>query len=108
MCLCELETKMLLKKVGETGKVTAVPQFPGIKRDISLKPKEGVSDAEIRKVIKQAGGRDLTKITLFDTFKGSRAYSLEFRSTEKTLTDEEVGASFQKVVEAVKTITLDA
>ena len=105
MGLCELETKMLLKKVGETGKVSAVPQFPSVKRDISLQPKDGVSDAEIVSTIRKAGGRDLTKVTLFDVFKGSRAYSLEFRSAERTLTDEEVGVQFQKVVDAVKSIS---
>ena len=50
----------------------------------------------------QNGGRELTKVDLFDIFKESRAYSLEFRSAEKTLTDEEVGQIFQRIVEALK------
>ena len=36
-------------------------------------------------------------------FKDSRAYSLEFRSPERTLTDDEVGKAFQRVVDALKT-----
>ncbi|MBO7206973.1 MAG: hypothetical protein J6W10_05110, partial [Kiritimatiellae bacterium] len=31
----------------------------------------------------------------------SLAYSLEFRSPEKTLTDDEVGRPFQRIVEAL-------
>ena len=49
-------------------------------------------------------------MTLFDIFKpkdapkGTRslAYSLEFRSAERTLTDAEVAKSFQRVVDALK------
>ena len=48
------------------------------------------------------GGKELVRIDLFDVFKNSRAYSLEFLSAEKTLTDEEVGRSFKRVVDALK------
>ena len=49
-------------------------------------------------------------MSIFDIFKpkdlkdGRRsfAYSLEFRSAERTLTDEEVGVTFQSVVAALK------
>ena len=41
-------------------------------------------------------------VELFDVFKDSRAYALEFRSAEKTLTDDEVGRAFQRIVEALK------
>ena len=54
------------------------------------------------KVIRKNGGKELTKVTLFDIFKTSRAYSLEFRSAEKTLTDDEVGRVFQRIVDALK------
>jgi phenylalanyl-tRNA synthetase beta chain len=52
----------------------------------------------------------LEKISLFDIFKSkelkdgrrSLAYSLEFRSAEKTLTDEEVSKAFLQIVDALK------
>jgi len=44
-------------------------------------------------------------VELFDVFKESRAYALEFRSAEKTLTDEEVGRTFQQIVDALKSIS---
>ena len=62
---------------------------------------EHPNDAIVR-VIRKNGGRELTRIELFDIFKESRAYSLEFRSAEKTLTDDEVGAAFQRIVESLK------
>ena len=102
MALCEMELKMLLKNFAAVGKVSAVPQFPSVTRDIALKVAKDVTNEAIVKVIKKNGGRELTKVTLFDIFKESRAYSLEFRSAEKTLTDDEVGAVFQRIVEALK------
>ena len=103
MALCELELKMLLKKTNEVGRVSAVPQFPSVKRDIALKVSKGISNDDIVKVIRRNGGKELTRVELFDIFKESRAYALEFRSAEKTLTDEEVGRTFQRIVEALKT-----
>jgi len=102
MGLCELELKGLLKNFAQIGRVAAVPQFPSVRRDIALLAAKGVSDATIVSVIRQNGGKELTKVELFDVFKDSRAYALEFRSAEKTLTDEEVGHSFQRIVEALK------
>lgn len=102
MALCELETKALLKKTNETGRVSPVPQFPSVKRDIAITVGSGVTNEMIVDVIRKNGGKELTKVSLFDIFKMSRAYSLEFRSAEKTLTDDEVGRSFQRIVDALK------
>jgi len=102
MALCELELKMLLKNTGMTGKVSAVPQFPSVKRDIALVLGKGVTHDAVVKTIRKNGGKELVQVTLFDIFKDSRAYSLEFRSNEKTLTDDEVGRSFQRIVDALK------
>ena len=102
MALCELELKGLIKNVDAVGRVTPVPPYPSVMRDIALKVAKGVSNETIEKVIRQNGGATLVKVSLFDIFKESRAYSLEFRSSEKTLTDEEVGRAFQRVVDALK------
>ena len=105
MALCELETKMLLKNYDKLGRVSEVPQFPSVRRDVSIKPKAGVTDAEIVALIRKNGGKTLVGVELFDVFKDSRAYALEFRSAEKTLTDEEVGRTFNAIVDALKTIS---
>ena len=102
LALCEIELKALTRHVGETGRVSSVPQFPGVMRDIAVKARKGVTDAEIVETIRKNGGRELVKVELFDVFKDSRAYSLEFRSAERTLTDEEVGKAFDRIVESVK------
>ena len=110
MALCELELKMLQKKVNEVGKVSAVPQFPLVRRDVALVASAEVTNEAIEKIVRKNGGKTLTKISLFDIFKSkdlkdgkrSLAYALEFRPAEKTLTDAEVGATFQAIVDALK------
>ena len=110
MALCELELKKLLKKVGEVGKVSAVPQFPLVRRDIALVAAKEVTHEAIVQTIRKNGGKELTKVELFDIFKSkdlkdgrrSLAYALEFRSPERTLTDDEVGKTFQRIVESLK------
>lgn len=102
MALAEISLDVLLKRTDATGKVSPVAQFPSVKRDIAVTVGEGVSNAAIVDVIRRNGGKELVRIDLFDVFKNSRAYSLEFLSAEKTLTDEEVGRSFKRVVDALK------
>ncbi len=110
MALCELELKPLLKRVNEVGKVSAVPQFPLVRRDIALVAAANVTNDDVVKIIRKNGGKDLTKAEVFDIFKSkelkdgarSLAYALEFRSAERTLTDEEVGRAFQRICDALK------
>ena len=110
MVLCELELKMLLKRVDELGRVSAVPQFPLVRRDIAVVTNGEVDHDSIVKVIRKNGGKELSKVSLFDIFKSkelkgasrSLAYSLEFRSAQRTLTDDEVGKAFQRIVDALK------
>ena len=110
MALCELELKPLCKRVNAVGRVSAVAQFPAVTRDIALVAERSVTNETIVGAIRKNGGKELTKVELFDIFKSkelkdgkrSLAYALEFRSAEKTLTDVEVGKSFQRIVDALK------
>ena len=110
MVLCEMELKPLCKRVNAVGRVSAVAQFPAVTRDIALVAERSVTNETIVGVIRKNGGKELTKVELFDIFKSkelkdgrrSLAYALEFRSAEKTLTDVEVGKSFQRIVDALK------
>ena len=102
MVLCEMDLKPLLKRVDELGRVTPVPQFPLVRRDIAIVAGKSVTNAAVEDVIRRNGGSDLVKVSLFDVFKDSRAYTLEFRSAERTLTDDEVGKAFQRIVDALK------
>ncbi len=112
MVLCELALKPLVKRAGGAGRVSPVPQFPLVRRDVAIFAGGEVASAQIEKAIRASAGKELTKVELFDVFKpkdakgGARslAYALEFRSAERTLTDDEVARDFQRVVAALKAI----
>ena len=110
MALAELELKPLLKRTDELARVTPVPQFPLVRRDVALVAGADVTNAALVETIRRNGGKELAKVEVFDIFKSkdfkdgrrSLAYALEFVSPEKTLTDEEVGRVFQRVIDALK------
>lgn len=84
-----------------------ISPFPKIVRDIALFVEEGTDPVEIASVIKEAAGPLLFEGPIkFDEFhkdgKVSYAFRSIFQSYEKTLSDEEVNAAWQKVEEAVK------
>ncbi|MBQ5530900.1 MAG: phenylalanine--tRNA ligase subunit beta [Kiritimatiellae bacterium] len=109
MVLCEIDLKPLAAGAGSRGKFTPAPQFPPVRRDVALFAEAGVSNAAIESIVRKNGGKLLAGISLFDIFSpkdrpGGRsfAYSLEFRSPERTLTDDEVGQTFRRIVDALK------
>ena len=111
MALAELDVEPFMRRFDAAGKVSPVPAFPMVKRDIAFVAGEGVTHEAVEKCIRKAGPAELIAVTLFDIFtskeigKGRRsfAYSLAFRSADRTLTDDEVNRAFAKIVEALKT-----
>lgn len=87
-----------------------LPKFPSMQRDIAMLVKDEVNVKEIEKIIKEKGGKLLDSVNLFDVYKGEQiekgyksvAYSISFRSNEKTLTDEEVNAPMKKILKELE------
>ena len=71
---------------------------------------EKTEAAAIEKTILQNGGKFLTSVQLFDVYQGeqieagkkSLAFSLQFQSGDKTLTDEEVEVPFQAILQKIE------
>jgi len=81
--------------------------FPFIARDVAVWVSEGVSSAEVMKVIKEnASDLVVRGPKLFDEFKKqekvSYAFRLVFQSYDKTLTDTEVNEVMNKINEKIK------
>ena len=61
-------------------------------------------------LIKKAGGSLLAKIQVFDVYEGtgipegkkSLAYSLTFEKADRTLTDEEINSTMEKIIDFVE------
>lgn len=101
--------KLLSKKVGKM-KYKEISKFPEIKKDIAIVVDDNITSKEIADTIKKAGGSLLAKSEVFDLYKGkgisegkkSLAYSLSFAASDRTLTDEEVNKTVEKIIERLK------
>ncbi|MCL2353033.1 MAG: phenylalanine--tRNA ligase subunit beta [Defluviitaleaceae bacterium] len=88
----------------------ALPKYPAAQRDIALVVKDEVLHGELVEAIKRAGQKILKDVQLFDVYKGkgvddgfkSMAYNLTFRADDRTLTDEEITKSIDKILLAAK------
>lgn len=86
-----------------------VPRYPSMSRDIALVVDRNTSAANLQAIIKQAGGKLLKHVQLFDLYEGknveegkkSLAFSLTYFDPERTLTDEEVVNTHNKVLDAL-------
>lgn len=110
MAVAEIDLGVLLMNFGSSRALKPVAQYPAVMRDIALIVPASVTNGEIIKAIEKAAPKTLTRVSLFDIFKPkaageekiSLAYSLEFRSPDHTLKDEEVNESTSRIVEALK------
>lgn len=88
-----------------------VPRYPSISRDLALVLKRDIPAGQVEATIKQAAGPHLIELALFDVYTGenvgddekSVAFSLKYQDATRTLQDEEVTASYESIIEAVKT-----
>ena len=105
----EMNLRSILQTVTEELLYEAVPRYPSISRDVALVVDRDTSAARLEKIIKQAGGKLLKNIQLFDLYQGknveegtkSVAFSLTYFDPERTLTDEEVVNVHGKVLDAL-------
>jgi phenylalanyl-tRNA synthetase beta chain len=87
-----------------------IPRYPSITRDVALVVNQDVKAGELKSIIKEAGGKLLKEVSIFDLYQGehmepgkkSLAYSLKYFDPARTLTDDEVVKAHNKVLDAVK------
>lgn len=104
--MCEINFERVIEATNLTFKYKPLPKFPAITRDIAVIVNEDIMAGDIKKTIEAEGGNIVEKIELFDVYKGrqipdgykSLAYSITFRSEERTLTDEDVTAIQEKIL----------
>ncbi|SFM07349.1 phenylalanyl-tRNA synthetase beta subunit [Gracilibacillus orientalis] len=90
-------------------KFAKIPRYPSVTRDIALVVDQSVQAGALEATIAHAGGELIKDIQVFDVYQGehlaegkkSIAFSLFYQDPERTLTDDEVEASYQAILEAV-------
>ena len=95
--IAELDVDILLHNEPKSRGIDVIPAFPAVKRDVAVIVEESVLHEDILNVIEGVKCPELTRIELFDIFRGrglgdgrkSMAYSLTFQASDRTLTDEQ-------------------
>jgi phenylalanyl-tRNA synthetase beta chain len=88
-------------------KYKPLPKYPSMLRDLALVVKDDVLVGDIQKTISKHGEGLIERIELFDIYTGDQipdgmksvAYSITYRSYDRTLRDEEVNVIQQAIIE---------
>lgn len=105
--LAELSLDQLLARRSAAKSFKSLPQFPSIRRDVAMLVADRVTHDDVLEVVKKTRPGNLENVELFDVFRGksvpegqkSIAYAFTYRHAERTLTDTEVNAAHDKLVE---------
>jgi phenylalanyl-tRNA synthetase beta chain len=91
-------------------KFESLSKFPEVRRDIAVIVDQSLAVSELQAKVKEAAGELLTKLKVFDVYVGkgidshrkSVAMGLTFQHLSRTLTDDEVTSTQDKIVTALK------
>jgi phenylalanyl-tRNA synthetase beta chain len=105
----EIDIDLLLAGARRDAAYVPVSKFPASSIDLAFIVHDDVPAAAVERVLRATAGELLEAVSLFDIFEGgalspgqrSLAFSLQFRSPERTLTNEEVGELRQRCIDAV-------
>ncbi|MBO8129462.1 MAG: phenylalanine--tRNA ligase subunit beta [Peptococcaceae bacterium] len=103
---CEIDLEKILNYGPVKTRFQELPRYPSVDRDLSLLVKKEISCDEVTKVIWQSGKKLLRHVNLFDVYEGeqipqdwrSLTFSLKFQARDRTLTDEEVTKTMERIV----------
>jgi len=95
--IMELDLDALLAGWGAAAPMADISTQPAIYEDVAVIVDEATPAAQVAGLIRQAGGKLLADVRLFDIYRGgqipagkkSLAYSLTFQALDRTLTDED-------------------
>ncbi len=105
--LFELDQNLLLKK--QTPAFRSLSKYPSVRRDMALIIKEDITACDIINCIKNCSEATLQDVVVFDIYRGkgveegskSVALSLFIQDFSQTLTDSEIDAIFNRVLESL-------
>ena len=110
--VAEVNVTKLTKYSKSNKKYVEVPKYPAVERDIAIIVDEKVEVGQIEKIITKKSKKWLEEAKLFDIYrdekigenKKSVAYSLLFRDKNKTLSDEDINATMENIINELEKI----
>jgi len=103
----DFDTLMQCKKLDKIYK--HLPKYPAVTRDIAMLVSDDITVRQIEDIFRKTKTDIIETFNLFDVYKGKQvaqgfksvAYSLVFRATDRTLTDDEVNPVMEKIITAL-------
>jgi phenylalanyl-tRNA synthetase beta chain len=107
--LAELDLEIAVGSAGSARFFEALPRYPGVLRDLAFVVPRTCRHAELEAALRDEGGDLLAELRLFDVYEGaplderekSLAYTLVFRSPDRSLTHDEVDGRVDALVKRV-------
>jgi len=102
----------MMKSDPKTAVFQAVSSYPGVQRDLALVMPDRVSFGEVEKAIRQVAPTEMEGCQVFDRFRDPQGIKvpvgflslgcrLQFRSTARTLSDEEVSGWEKQILQSL-------
>jgi phenylalanyl-tRNA synthetase beta chain len=106
----ELDLDSLFERVPDLPLYEDVITYPAVKQDLAFAVPEDVPAGELVAAAREAAGPELHEIAPFDVYRGEQvgpgrksiAFRVQFRSPERTLTDEEAAELREKIVTVLR------
>ena len=107
VAFAELDWEALCRLAGKQKvEFTPLPKTLPVRRDLALLVDRQVTFADIESVVRQAGGKLLSDVELFDVYEGEnlpagkKSYAVTFtlQDPEKTLADKQIEAAVARIV----------
>ena len=104
--VAEIDLDKLVEARIDNMTVKPLPKYPAVERDLAVVMDEEQAVGPILGAIRKVGGDLIEQASVFDIYQGKQveegkksvAFSLVFRSIDRTLTDDEVSRRFNKIV----------
>lgn len=96
-------------------KYKGIAKYPAITRDLSMTMSKDIPVGKVEEVFDRCGGKLLQGYELFDIYEGSQiakgyksvAYSLVFRAADRTLLEEDISNSMDKILKELKVLGIE-
>jgi phenylalanyl-tRNA synthetase beta chain len=106
----ELDLRAVLRAPHGPDQMRAISRYPSSDVDLSFEVDEATPAGAVLRTIELAGEALLVDAALFDVYRGaglaegrrSLTYRVRFQAPDRTLTDDELGAARQRLIDAVE------
>ncbi len=106
----ELNVEAMIEAAGEGIRFRPISRYPDVYRDSAFLLDDAITAEQIMTTIENSRAKLVEKVTLFDVYRGkgvpddkkSIAIRVQYRSSERTLTDDEINKAHGRIVKVME------